>query len=118
MPRIDFTQYLMPHGRAKPVSVDRPDDVYQKARELIRAGYHFEIEMLSTGDVHMDCSRDGSDEPLANELCANGPDVPPAVDRLVDTAWRAAGLAPASPRRAARPGVGVAPSGPDTAGRR
>ena len=28
----------------------------------------------------------GEDAPIAQELCPNGPDVPPAVDRLIATA--------------------------------
>jgi len=93
MPHIDFTQYLMPNGRRKTVSIERPTEVYQKAKALMLAGYRFEIEVLSTGEIHMDCSHGADDEgPVAVEVCANGPDVPIAVDRLVDTAARVSGV--------------------------
>lgn len=85
---IPFTQYLRPHGRSKPVTIERPEDIERLARVLIDGGCRFECEELQTGDVSFTvevCDR-GEYIPLSGEVCANGPDVPAAVDRLVVSA--------------------------------
>jgi hypothetical protein len=79
---IAFTQYLRPNGRAAPVSIDMSPETEALAAELGGAGYRFEIEVLRTGDVSMDCSR-GPDDVLAIEVVPNGPAVVEAVERLV-----------------------------------
>lgn len=85
---IPFTQYLRPDGRKKAVEIDRPPEIEAKARELIAAGYKFEIEELTTGEISMTCEwRDEEQPTLAIKICANGPAVLDAVDRLVAAAW-------------------------------
>jgi len=85
---IPFTQFLMPDGRRTPIEIDRSTSVEESAHRLISLGCHFDIEMLSTGEISMTCEDDRwEDEPvLAHEICPNGPEVPIAVDRLVATA--------------------------------
>lgn len=61
------------------------------AIRLIEAGFHFDIEELMDGTVSMTVEpnapdADGEDQPIAIELCPNGPDVPAAVDRLITAA--------------------------------
>ncbi len=88
MSEIPFTQYLRPHGRPVPVTIDRPSNIADIARRLISVGYRFEIEELADRTVSMtveDADVD-TEGPLAIELCANGPDVPDTVDRLVRSA--------------------------------
>ncbi len=80
---IFFTQFLRPDGRKVPTEIDMPEDVEKMAHELISAGCRFEIEELSTGVIHMDCTAIGGEGPLALELCDNGPPVVDAVERLV-----------------------------------
>ena len=87
---IPFTQYLMPDGRKKAVLVERPIEVASVAHGLIERGVAFAVEMLPTGDISMTAetepSKDTEDETIAHELCANGPEVPLAVDLLVASA--------------------------------
>lgn len=83
---IPFTQYLMPDGRKRETSIDRGDDVERMAHEIIDKGYRFEIEMLQTGQISMTVSDPEEEEDVACEICNNGPDVPPTVDRLVTEA--------------------------------
>lgn len=78
---ISFTQFLRPNGEQRPVTIDRPAAIEAKAQQIVDAGYRFECEELSTGAVSLTIS-DGEDD-LAMELCANGPAVPVAVDKLV-----------------------------------
>jgi hypothetical protein len=92
---IEFTQYLLPDGRTKLVTIDRPDEIAFKAQSLIDAGCKLEIEMLTTGEISMSVERepvnDDDDGVLAMEICFNGPDVPVRVDKMINAAlaaWR------------------------------
>jgi hypothetical protein len=80
---IPFTQFLMPDGRRKAVTIDSTPEIETKAKELIAAGYCFEIEMLMTGCIAMECCTPDGEEPLAFEICSNGPPVVDAVNKLV-----------------------------------
>ena len=79
---IAFTQYLRPNGRAMEVSISRPVDIHEKAMKIINAGYCFEVEELRTGDVCMTISKDGIACDI--EVVNNGPEVPKAVDRMIN----------------------------------
>lgn len=81
---IPFTQYKMPHGMPVQVSIDRPDLIERKARQLGEYGCVFEIEMLTTGQISM--TVEAGDKVLAHEICDNGPDVPLCVDKMVRAA--------------------------------
>lgn len=91
---IPFTQYMRPNGRKVRVEVDRPAEIERRADALIKLGAVFEIEELMSGMVSMTCERDtgDDDEVLGHELCSNGPEVPGAVDTLVNRAYIKAGL--------------------------
>jgi hypothetical protein len=78
---IPFTQYLMPFGRKVEVTIARPKEVYDKAMDIIKAGYRFEIEMLTTGLVSMTIA--GNDDDHDIEVVTNGPEVLMAVDRMI-----------------------------------
>lgn len=78
---IPFTQFLMPDGRRTQVTIDRPEAVATLARGLIDQGCRFEIEMLSTGDVSMECLK--GERCLSGKLCPNGPLVPKMVDEMI-----------------------------------
>lgn len=78
---IPFTQYLLPHGRKREVSINRPKDVYDKAMDIIKNGFCFEIEILNNGLVSMTITDDDGDQDY--EIVSNGPEVPMAVDRMI-----------------------------------
>lgn len=80
-----FTQYLLPNGEKRPMNTERSADIEAKAAELVRRGCFFEIEILRTGLVNMDCQLGG--DFIHGELCENGPQVPETVDKLVTTAY-------------------------------
>ncbi len=79
---IEFTQYLMPDGAQKKIHIARPEAIETKAREIMSKGFRFEAEMLTTGEISLTIS-DG-EEDLDIEVVSNGPDVPVAVDRMVE----------------------------------
>ena len=81
MAEIPFTQYMLPHGRKKQVSIERPDEIGRLATRIQRAGYWFECEVLSTGDVSFTITDDDADHDI--EVCPNGPAVPGRVDELI-----------------------------------
>jgi hypothetical protein len=94
---VPFTQYLRPDGRTRATCVERAPAIAALARQVIAAGYHFDIEELSDGTVSMTCEPnrpgpDGEDAPIAHGLCQNGPAVPMAVDRLIERAADAIGV--------------------------
>jgi hypothetical protein len=78
---IPFTQYLMPNGRKVDLTIARTKEVYDKAKDIIKAGYRFEIEMLTTGLVHMTITDNDNDHD--SEVVNNGPEVLLAVDRMI-----------------------------------
>ena len=94
---IPFTQYLMPNGRKVAVTIARPKEIYDKAMDIIKAGYCFEVELLTTGHVSMTITDNDDDHDI--EVVDNGPEVPMAVDRMITRFHRTkAGRLPASHR--------------------
>lgn len=83
---IPFTQFMMPDGRQVPVSIQMPVATEEKAKVLLNAGFRFEIEMLSTGEISMEVV-DHEDEPIAAEICRNGPQVLTAIAKMVEDAF-------------------------------
>lgn len=85
MSEISFTQYLMPHGTKNTVRIDRPEDIAVMAQAIAAAGYSLACEMLSDyRTISLTVENDDGD--LDIEICANGPEVPAAVDRLISRA--------------------------------
>lgn len=92
---VQFIQFLLPFGEARPTSIDVPEEVGTRANELREAGFHFEAEVLRTGEVSLECCRtdeDGEADSLGHEIEPNGPGLPEAVIRLIDGShgrWKA-----------------------------
>jgi len=90
MKDIPFTQYLRPDGRKREITIPRPDDVTEKAEEVIKLGGKFEAEELMTGEVSLTCAAtlddDEGEQDIVHELCSNGPAVLVAVDKLISDA--------------------------------
>jgi len=82
---VRFTQYILPHGRKRTLTINRPFKVEEKARQVEVAGGRFEVEILRSGEVSLTVAYE--DEDIAIELVPNDASVPPAVDRLVDAAF-------------------------------
>ncbi len=80
---IPFTQYLLPNGRKIETGIFRPDEIYEKAMDIIDAGFRFEAEILRTGEVSITIT-DNDDVDVDIEVVENGPDVLLAVDQLVN----------------------------------
>lgn len=78
---IPFTQFLQPDGRKTATSIVRPQPIMDKAEQIIAAGFRFECEMLSTGEVSFTISNDDGDHAI--QVCNNDAAVLEAVDRLI-----------------------------------
>jgi len=82
---ISFTQYMRPDGRRVSVTIDRPAEIEALADHFLASGGRYECEHLTTGHVSLTAVKMVDDEmaDVEIEVCANGPTVPDAVDRLV-----------------------------------
>lgn len=78
---IPVIEFVLPDGREREGSFERSEAVASKAHCLIRAGYRFTIERLTTGEVSMAIEGDDGDEDI--EVVPNAPGVGEAFDRLV-----------------------------------
>lgn len=58
---IPFTQYLRPYGRKREMTYFTTKEVWDKAQEVIKAGFSFEIEELSTGKISATISDEDGD---------------------------------------------------------
>lgn len=80
--RIAFTQYLRPNGRRKIITIGVSPVTGEKAARIAEAGYKFEAEILTTGQVSLTISGQRMD--VAIEIVANKAEaVHTAVDRMV-----------------------------------
>jgi hypothetical protein len=80
---IKFTQFLMPFGTPKPVSIDRPAPIADMADKIVAKGYRLECEMLPTREISLTITND-KDGDVAIEVVPNGPEVPVAIDRMIE----------------------------------
>jgi hypothetical protein len=55
-----------------PTEIDMSDETEQMAKQLVSAGYRFEMQKLPSGGCHMDCFKPGSEGPVSLELCEGG----------------------------------------------
>jgi len=80
---IQFTQYVFPHGKKRPIYIERSFDICQKAKELEAGGYVFEAEL--NGDlVTFYCTKS---EQSIIRIARNGVEVDQAVNNLVLSAY-------------------------------
>lgn len=75
------------------MAVQRPQEIEDLARFLVANDCRFEIEVLTTGEVSMEIVRrktpESEPETLALEICPNGPEVPIAVDKMIQNGHKA-----------------------------
>lgn len=88
MPNIPFTQYCLPYGIPKNIEINRPDDVYNKAMELIGDGFVFETEILRTGHVSLTIHDTEIDEDVACVVSKNDESAAAAVDKLINEFYK------------------------------
>ena len=88
---IPFTQYLLPDGEKRQVSVERSTEIEALAHKVRLIGGRFEIELLRTGDVSLECLIRGDDpQVLSSAICSNGPGIELVVDSIVEQAYSSA----------------------------
>lgn len=80
--QIEFTQYMLPHGRRQPAWIEVAPDVAEKARSLVKQGLCFECEILTTGQVSLTIT-DPENGDLDIRVCKNGPGIREAVEDMV-----------------------------------
>lgn len=82
MKPIYFTQFLRPHGHRQEISIAMPDEVWNKAMSIKAMGLELHAEVLTTGEINLTVTDEEKGD-LAQEIVANGPEVPKAVERLI-----------------------------------
>ena len=74
---IPFTQYMLPNGAKKEVGFQVDNEIQLLADDLLKAGCHFDVEVLRTGLVSMTCENEGElfeDNPvLSIKISRNDP---------------------------------------------
>jgi len=83
---IPFTQYLLPDGRTRRATFSVIGKTAVDAKAVLDKGLRFECEILTTSEVSLTVFDPETEEDIAIEIVANGPGVPDAVDRLVESA--------------------------------
>jgi hypothetical protein len=82
MHTVLFTQYLRPDGRRRTIGTNVGDALKPKVETILANGFWFEIEMLTTGQIHMTISDDDGD--YDSRICINSsPIVTQNVESLI-----------------------------------
>jgi hypothetical protein len=84
---IKFTQYLRPNGRRETITVDRPQEIEDKANRIIETGFVFEAEVLTTGHVSLTVADREAEEDVAIRICTNGPIVLDKIDEMISETY-------------------------------
>jgi hypothetical protein len=83
---IPFIEYVLPHGRARPLEIPASGEVSGMALGIIENGYTFECETLMNGMISFTVAginADGDSDDLDIELAYNVTDRDSAIERLV-----------------------------------
>ena len=81
---IEMTQFIAPNGERKTFLVERPEDIEAKAGEIIDAGYKFECEVLTTGQVSLTIADPSEGEDVDIEVTVNDSSVNESLDRMIN----------------------------------
>lgn len=89
---IEFTQYVLPHGRKRAQYISMPLDICKMAEEIQANGYVFECEVLTTGQVSLTITDPQEEYDVDIMIVDNGPDVVTAVETLIERFYHGGGL--------------------------
>lgn len=92
---VELTQYLRPHGTPTKVYTHTDEGHFNRWKTLLEKGYRLECEVLTTGEVSLTVSDDEADHRI--KICNNGPQVPIALDELIDEGFELVQLAKIGP---------------------
>lgn len=87
MGKVQFIQYLLPEGKSKRISIERPDKIADMANVLLLHEIALDAEVLSTGEVSLTAHDPNTEKTLAIEIVKNNQDIGNAVDRLISQAF-------------------------------
>jgi hypothetical protein len=81
MKQIPFTQFLMPNGEQRTISIPLEDDCFEKYKEISACGCRLTAEMLRTGECSFCIEHPDGD--FDCRICPNGPQVPILVTEMI-----------------------------------
>lgn len=82
---VTFTQYVLPHGRRREESIERPTEIEAIAERFIESGGRYECEVLTTGHVSLTAVKEvgGEQQDVEIIVCDNDYHISERVDELV-----------------------------------
>ena len=87
---VEFVQFMLPCGNIRITKISVSPKIYEKALFLKEKKCRFEIEILTSGDVSAEIvgtNIHGEYESIAIVLCNNGPQIPSAINKLINEAY-------------------------------
>lgn len=85
---IEFTQYMHPEGKTKKTFFAKTTpETEKKARQLIENGFEFSVEVLNGDLVAVYCEDLANEDRYCMQVCYNGSDVVPAVNKLIEESY-------------------------------
>ncbi len=87
MGKVHFTQYLLPDGKTRKISIERPSDITKMANVLLANDIALDAEVLTTGEVSLSAHDPITEKTLAIEIIKNNKEIVEAVDRLIRKAF-------------------------------
>lgn len=86
---IRITQYLRPHGEKRYLQVpDRAPEIEEKAKQIIDAGFKFEAEILTTGEVSLTITSAEADHAISTARNHFDPEHPQGPNAALDAMIR------------------------------
>lgn len=84
MTQVPITQYLLPDGRKRDISIDVPDSLAPKLKKIAKAGLSIEAEVLTTTEVSftLACHKYAADYDIL--ICTNGPGARESLITLIE----------------------------------
>lgn len=81
---IQLTQYLLPDGRQRKVSIEVPDSLAPILKKISKAGLTIEAEILTTTEVSftLACHKYAADYDIL--ICTNGPGTRESLVKLIE----------------------------------
>ncbi len=83
MKTIPFTQYLLPYGEKKQITIDLPDECWDKFLELKAAGCEMTAEVLRTGECSFCIACPSVEGDFDCTVTTNGPGVAEAILKMI-----------------------------------
>ena len=80
---VTVIQYMRPNGRTVETSTELPDTMRPFYETMLRRGWHFSAEVLTTGHISLTIEDRVKELDVAGRIVVNGPAVQCALEELL-----------------------------------